>query len=801
MRRVFLVFATCSLVSSPRWALAEGSVDIGVGQGLDQGNFDATPNADEILVDVLDGAERIRICASDDGGTRGRDLNEVILRSPSGIAYDLDIDASKGFCDEVSDLAGANHFVLPADLPGAVAALEVGVWTVDFAGQDEDFLPDVNGQNTRFWDVTVLTAGGVPVAGSRVHSSYWQLTSHGFYVNPASSSYYVYVPSGANGDYTFRIDLQGVSGFRYQVFANRVGIQAFPSRSHVTGLGVFASPEYELYLGIPSIATGPTLEPHIFDQGDGGGHVLPHFETAAGSNALNDVQTDGDFVFEANTPGTYQVVVDTNQDGIFDSAVDRLIVGDAIAGVNRAPWDGLDAAGQPLPHGIYSARIQFIVAETHFPIGDIEYASCQFALDGNHTCSVDGAGNCGIRIWGVDPLGADDSVPIDNFYNDLDVDDDGATDGATTLPGGDPAGTLRLPAAGACDPLFESAPHEWYDWEACLGGLFEGTPCQSDLDCPLSTCDWVGLGDGTIMDTWAFGAVDGEVAIVIVGCEFDVADTDADGIIDCTEGEMGTDPQLFDTDQDGLGDGRELDIGTDPLDSDTDGDFLTDGIEVDGVNATDPLDEDSDDDGLRDGSEDRDRDGSLDADEPDPNDGDSDDDGVIDGDEPDWNVDSDGDGAPNARDTDSDDDGLLDGTELGVTEPAPDTDVAAGGFVADADPATRTDPTNPDTDAGSVADGLEDTDRNGRIDPGERDPNDPTDDVPLEDAGPDAAADDAGVDAGPPDSGPPIDPGFRDYTIAGGCACTTSAGAGRPDLACAAILAISMVMFSRRRRR
>jgi len=770
------ILLVLTLVSLPGLAAAEGSVDIGVGQGLDQGNFDDFPNEDEILVDVLDGTERLRICASDDGGTRGRDANEVIVKSPSGVAYDLDITSSKGFCDQVSDLGSANHFDLPADLPGGVGALEVGIWTVDFAGQDEAFLPDVNGQNTRFWDVTVLEAGGTPVEGSRVHSSYWQLTSHGFYVNPATSSYYVYVPAGANGDYTFRIDLRDVSGFRYQVFANRVGIAAFPSRSHVVSQGVFATPEYELYLGIPSIATGPVLAPHIYDPNDAGNHVMPHFETDVGTNALNDVQTDGDFVFETSTPGTFQIVIDTNRDGVFDSAVDRLIVGDAVAGVNRVPWDGLDAAGQALAHGVYSGQIQFIVAETHFPIGDIEYASCQFALDGDHTCSIDAAGSCGIRIWGVDPVAGDDSVPIDNFYNDLDVDDDGTTDGATNLPDGDPAGTVRLPVA-VCDEQFESAPHEWYDYEACLGGANVGSPCISDNDCPGSTCDWVGLGDGTIMDTWAFGAVDAEVAVVIVGCEFDVADTDADGIIDCTEGEIGTDPQLFDSDEDGLGDGRERDeTFTDPLDSDTDGDFLTDGIEVDGGNPTDPLEEDTDGDGLRDGIEDRDHDGVNDADEPNPNDADSDEDGVRDGDEPDWNLDSDDDGAPNARDTDSDDDGILDGTEMGVTDPGPETDREAGGFVADADPTTTTSPIDADTDDGTVDDGVEDPNHDGRIDPGERDPNEPSDDIPPEDAGPDAAPD-AGVDSGPPDAG--IDAGVRDYDVEGGCHCGVAVGADR----------------------
>lgn len=788
---VFLCF-----VLLPSAALAEGSVDTGADQGLDQGNFPGSTNDDEVKVDILDTSEQIRICSSDNGNTHGRDLNEVIVKSPSGVAYDLDITISKGFCTAAGT---TDPFLLPADLDGPVD-LEVGTWTVDFAGQDEDFSPEVNGQNTRYWDVTVLDEAGVQVDGSRVHSEYWQLTAHAFYTNPTFASFYPYVPLGVNGDYTFRIAMANVAGFRYQVFANRIGIDAYPSRSHSNNQaefpGVFARPEYELYLGIPSIAQGPTLIPHIYDDADPGDHILPHFETEAGINALNEEQTDGDFVFEANIAGTYQIVVDTNGDGIYDSAVDRLIVGDAVVGLNRAPWDGLDADGDPLPDGEYSARIQLIVAETHFPIGDIEYASCQYAIDRNHTCSINGSGDCGIRIWGVDPGDGDDSVAIDNFYNDLDVDDDDVPDGATNLPLGDPAGSVDLP--GDCDPLYPSAPHEWYDWQACVGGASPGSTCYSNNDCGGGTCEWVGLGDTTIIDTWAFGDVDAEVAIVVVGCDYAPEDQDSDGITGCLEAQdYGTDPLDPDTDGDGLLDGREVnDTGTDPLDPDTDGDLLLDGTEVDGENATDPLNPDTDGDGLQDGTEDRDRDGALDADEPNPNDADTDDDGAIDGDEPEPFADSDADGTIDVLDPDSDGDGLYDGTELGVTEPSPGTDTEAGFFVPDEDPETTTDPTDADTDDGGVSDGIEDTNHNGMVDVGERDPLEGEDDIPPEDAGPDAEAPrDAGVD-----SGPPVDAGYWDYTVEGGCA--QRCGVGLPSDARGALpclLVLALLVASRRR--
>ena len=106
-----------------------------------------------------------------------------------------------------------------------------------------------------------------------------------------------------------------------------------------------------------------------------------------------------------------------------------------------------------------------------------------------------------------------------------------------------------------------------------------------------------------------------------------------------------------------------------------------------------------------------------------PNDADSDDDGVLDGAEPSPGVDTDGDGLINALDPDSDNDGLFDGTELGLGCSNAATNQAVHNCVPDADSgATKTDPLNKDTDGGSVTDGSEDVNLNGRVDSGETDP-------------------------------------------------------------------------------
>lgn len=136
-------------------------------------------------------------------------------------------------------------------------------------------------------------------------------------------------------------------------------------------------------------------------------------------------------------------------------------------------------------------------------------------------------------------------------------------------------------------------------------------------------------------------------------------DTDGDGLPDCVEQYMGSNPELTDTDEDGLDDYYEV--------------FVT---------YTAPANPDSDNNGVNDGNEDFDEDGLTNLEEyiltTDP-----------------WNEDSDGDGIKDGEEIntygtdplkkDTDDDGLEDNDEIYL----------------------GTDPTNPDTDGNGILDGDE----------------------------------------------------------------------------------------------
>jgi hypothetical protein len=278
----------------------------------------------------------------------------------------------------------------------------------------------------------------------------------------------------------------------------------------------------------------------------------------------------------------------------------------------------------------------------------------------------------------------------------------------------------------------------------------------------------------------------------LTGTDPNDADTDNDGVLDgqegCSQVENCTNP-IWNQDSDGDG-------LINSLDPDSDDDGLYDGTELGldcsnpatdkwfghciadtdtGKTTTDPLDADSDDGGVIDGSEDANRDGAIDAGETDPTNGhpdddstnvdadgdglsdpleehigsdpkdaDSDNDGVLDSDEASFADDTDGDGLPNVLDADSDNDALFDGTELGSQCDDVSTDVTKGHCRADADPSTGTSMVDADTDNGGVIDGSEDTNLNGKLDPGELDPTEGhgTDDATVKDSDGDGLSDD-----------------------------------------------------------
>lgn len=335
--------------------------------------------------------------------------------------------------------------------------------------------------------------------------------------------------------------------------------------------------------------------------------------------------------------------------------------------------------------------------------------------DGAEVLGLDGVANSGDE---TDPLNPD---------SDNDGINDGTELGVTTAVAGGVSDDSATPYVGTdtgspnfvvdADPASTTDP---LDPDSDDDGLGDGVEDANTDGAVTNTIGGTGSGgtgetDPNNADTDGDGLRDGDEVnasgpLAGIGAT-DPLDTDTDdgGTEDGTEALAdGTDPTVnavddaaADADGDGLSNAQETALGTDPADNDTDNDGIDDGSEVgnDGVinlGDTNPLDADTDDDGLIDGAEVLGSDGM-------PNTGDETDPRVV----------------------DSDSDGLSDGLEQGVDTAVPGgssdgdgtsydgTDVTSPGFVVDTDPATMTDPTDPDTDDDGLQDGVEDSNGDG----------------------------------------------------------------------------------------
>ena len=648
-----------ALLPALAWSLPEGTRQLGATQGLE---------AQALLgVDIVAAGETIRVCSSDDGlqeppvGEEPLDLEpgaanpleppervgrELLVYRPDSVrcgpavacpmgqlcyqrrqgvpvaegedgrcAIPLPITAEVGYC---------RHEQPPAAWVELVADV-TGRWEIDFAAEPETLSP--SGRSTRYFEIDVDGADGLPVAGGRVNTRQWLLNAHNFRL--ATDADFFVRATVNEGARVFVVDYEQLRGFRYSIIANNQGLQDHPNRSWCQ----FGDPDealmcpffdeadqqpavlgYLLYLNFPDPAPAPAPAPILagFEFNDEAG-------TATISPDGDGVQDSGTFSFESNVDGVFRITLDIDGDGVFDGSSEPQISGRAQVGGNEVTWDGTDRDGVVVPDGEYAFQVELVTAETHFPMFDIEDNAAGFV------------------VWAQAGPGAD-RVPVRMFW------DDTAVRVAADLAEGD---AVEVLPEGSRLPADDGGTHQRRRWQQPTREHPERMRLE---DVPM------------VFDTWVVGE---RATVGVVRCRR------CDDALEVLR--VGGGDEAGDADGDGLGDDVEAELGTDPDNPDSDGDGLGDGLEVRGANPTDPTKADSDGDGLPDGVEDADGDGALGALETDPNNPDTDGDSLVDGAE-----DSNGNGLRDAgetdpRDPDSDDDGLGDAEDpfpLGGDEPA-----------------------------------------------------------------------------------------------------------------------------------
>jgi fimbrial isopeptide formation D2 family protein/uncharacterized repeat protein (TIGR01451 family) len=249
------------------------------------------------------------------------------------------------------------------------------------------------------WDITVRDSNGVTKRG-RVFTNYIAMNmganASGGTPIALNSKLYIQTQDG----YRYETDMNGVDPFGFIFFANSRGYidktnnatlyhstDARPDNTltnffgnvqvqrpdvantatDITHLVFFNRPDTTTLngLSIPIAATVPTV-PTSFKFTGGTG----------GSGNQTPVSVGGNFSFTVVSTGSYQIIIDTDNNGIYDPSSDRVLQNVLSVGSNVVFWDGKNASGTnllPLPGNVpYNAIITTRSGEYHFPMLDAE---------------------------------------------------------------------------------------------------------------------------------------------------------------------------------------------------------------------------------------------------------------------------------------------------------------------------------------------------------------------------------------------------------------------------------------------
>lgn len=367
------------------------------------------------------------------------------------------------------------------------------------------------------WDVSVLN----PIdGGGRLFSQDWAFNAGSFaQARATQGSFYAVLPGGATGtDAVIELALQGLSGYVYNINANRVGPLLQGGRS-VAQYGNQVFPEFPIYLQPPSVAGYGRTAPGVYGlEYIGGVSESVLGSTISPCNQVVPGVSFGLFQFNTNAEGTFHLQCDLDDDGVFESTNndDLLLMGRTSIGLNTINWNAIHQ-GTPIAEGAYDCRVRVNVGEFHYVGTDIETSYPGFML------------------YEVEASGT--RVPLEMYWNDSAV-----QSRAQSMPNG----VKGLETSGASGIL--SAPY--------------GTAATANVNArSWGNFNSSGKGNLSLLDTYTFLETSTSTTIEVVATN-GADDDDGDGLSNFEEScYYGTDPDDADTDGNGVLDGVQYALG------------------------------------------------------------------------------------------------------------------------------------------------------------------------------------------------------------------------------------------------
>ena len=395
-------------------------------------------------------------------------------------------------------------------------------------------------------------------ANGRVFATQWIYNAGSFASGAATSaSYYAIVPGGAeDATAVLQLDLDGLSGFVYEIWGNRLGVAGQGGRSVHDSEGSFV-PEFRMYLNPPEDADYEVTTPQFNDGPD----------VRSGELCSNIVSPNFPvfFDFESNVEGTIQLICDLNNDGDFNLSNDEdiQVFGVLEVGSNSLEWDVTDNNGDPLVDpGDEDLDLECVLRLT---VGEFHYVGhdMETSFDGFRMWEVDrGSGEnptytrTSVEMhWNDEPV-QHCAVTMPNNETGAETSNTGDTDGDDFINGVD-TGDYD----GAVVPHTEQEDGNARSWGRFASGPGCGWPEESAGD---------GKGNDTYLDTltWLSDIASSPFTLKVIPRD----DADSDGLFDYVEQCItGTDFEECDTDGDSVNDFIETNGGEHGIDTDDDG--------------------------------------------------------------------------------------------------------------------------------------------------------------------------------------------------------------------------------------